>query len=121
MPEIIRKGKLVSDNEDNYHNSKSAVKYAYIEGTTGIYDKPYKIKISVRKSLQKNKFWVHQISVAEKKNAAFDLPAGENSKTGYRAESDNERVSQSGDNVKNLVYDYSADDRIREPKAGVYR
>ena len=117
VPEIIIDGKLVTDDEENYHNPQSTVKYAYIEGETEVYGVPYKVKISVRKSLQKNKFWVHQISVAEKKNVAFDLPAGEISKTGYRAESDNDRLSQSGANVKKLVYDTAIIDTIREQEA----
>lgn len=65
-PDIIENGTLTFDNEKNYHNDNSNVKYAYIEGRTILNGKPDTIFITVRKSLQKNKFRVHNIYANEK-------------------------------------------------------
>ena len=57
------------------------------------------MKISVRKSLQKNKFWVHHIYI--NKNNTIDYPAGdENSKTGLLVNSDSDMITQDNNNVK---------------------
>lgn len=71
VPDIIENGTLTFDNEKNYHNDNSNVKYAYIEGQTILNGKPVAIRITVRKSLQKNKFWVHNIYTNEKKHYRF--------------------------------------------------
>ena len=82
-----------------YHNPNSYVQYAYIEDHTQVNGKSYQVKIAVRKSLQKNKFWVHQIYVDKK--STNDRPAGENfSKTGLLAVGDENNIAQNTDDVK---------------------
>lgn len=99
VPDIIENGTLTFDNEKNYHNDNSNVKYAYIEGQTILNGKPVAIRITVRKSLQKNKFWVHNIYTNEKNTT--DLSAGESfSKTDYLTDSDDGMLTQDLSNVK---------------------
>ena len=70
LPDIIRTAKLTEDNVPNKHKVKSDVKYAYLENeivvSEGESEIPYRVTVSIRKSPQKNKFWIHEIR-AEKK------------------------------------------------------
>ena len=56
IPELIENGKLILDDEKNYHRNNSSIKYAYIVCETKINGKNANIKITVRKSPQNNKF-----------------------------------------------------------------
>ncbi len=68
IDEAIEKGKLVKDDVANEHDSKDFNKrFAYIEYQTVIDGSPVVLKLSIKKSQQKNKFWVHSIYV--QKNA----------------------------------------------------
>ena len=53
LPDIIKRGKLLTDNVENVHNPNSAVKYAYTESTAIIDGHPITINIDVRKSPEK--------------------------------------------------------------------
>ncbi len=66
LPKIIENGRLINDNVDNYHNEESSVKFAYIESEVKIDGQNIAVKIDIKKSPQKNKFWVHSIDVKEK-------------------------------------------------------
>ncbi len=115
VPDIIENGTLTFDNEKNYHNDNSNVKYAYIEGQTILNGKPVAIRITVRKSLQKNKFWVHNIYTNEKNTT--DLSAGESfSKTDYLTDSDDGMLTQDLSNVKfsKDVEDYDMESLIKQ-------
>ncbi len=65
LPDIIKRGKLLTDNVENVHNPNSAVKYAYTESTAIIDGHPITINIDVRKSPDKI-FWVHKVDFAQK-------------------------------------------------------
>ncbi len=117
VPDIIENGTLTFDNEKNYHNDNSNVKYAYIESQTILNGKPVTIRITVRKSLQKNKFWVHNIYTNEKNTT--DLSAGESfSKTDYLTDSDDDMLTQDLSNVKfsKDVEDYDINSLIKQNK-----
>ncbi len=66
LPQIIENGKLISDNVGNYHNADSSVKFAYIEADVQVDGRSMSVKIDIKKSPQKNKFWVHSIDIKEK-------------------------------------------------------
>lgn len=111
IPQIINEGVLISDDNENYHDNSSNLKYAYIESNVNINEKTYTVKISVRKSLQKNKFWVHHIYI--NKNTTIDYPVGDNtSKTGLLVNSDNSKLSQNSSNVK---HSKDVEDYVMEP------
>lgn len=61
LPEIIRKGKLIEDEVENVHGDNS--KFAYFITTVRINDSNFDVKVSVRKSLQTNKFWIHNVII----------------------------------------------------------
>ena len=64
IPQIIETGKLLSDKAKNIHfKNKEDVMYAYIEKNILINRHPATVLIAVRKTPQKNKFWVHQIDI----------------------------------------------------------
>lgn len=99
ITDVIENGTLIFDNDKNYHSDKSNIKYAYIEDQIHLNGKPFIIRVTVRKSLQKNKFWVHNIYTNEKNTT--DLSAGENiSKTDYLTDSDSSMLTQDLSNVK---------------------
>ena len=110
ITDVIENGTLVLDNDKNYHNDKSNVKYAYIENQINLNGKLVTIRVTVRKSLQKNKFWVHNIYTNEKNT--INLSAGDNiSKTDYLTDSDNDMLTQDLSNVK-FTKDYNGDNDI---------
>lgn len=61
LPDIIKKAVVKEDNASNYHNTNSGINYAYLEVSVVIDGKPNRVKIDIKKSRQKNKFWVHSI------------------------------------------------------------
>lgn len=62
LPEIIRYGKLVIDNAPNMHKGVETNKtFAYIEHSIDEEGKTITLRLDIKKSPQKNKFWVHKI------------------------------------------------------------
>ena len=100
LPQIIQNGRLAADNVSNYHGNASSVKFAYIEGFANNGESPVSVKITIKKSPQKNKFWLHQVDLQKKSQG---LPAGvKNSKTGYNGALDENSIAQENDNVKGV-------------------
>ncbi len=61
LPEIIKNGTLIEDNVLNSHNNSSNVSFSYIEHEIDVDGTPVTIKVSVKKTPQKNKLWVHSV------------------------------------------------------------
>lgn len=97
LPDIIKRGKLLTDNVENVHNPNSAVKYAYIESTAIIDGHPITINIDVRKSPDKNIFWVHKVDFAQKNNG---VPSQEKSLDMGFSYSVSDSIPQNNSNVK---------------------
>lgn len=72
LPEIIKNSKLVDNDVNNYHSDNSSTKFAYIQSTIDVDGNDVSVQIDIKKSPQKNKFWVHRVYVLEKAN---ELPA----------------------------------------------
>ena len=53
LPEIIKNGKLIADDVDNYHNKSSVTRFAYIESEIEVDGKDVSVKIDIKKSPQK--------------------------------------------------------------------
>ena len=99
IPALIKKGTLIDDNVENTHKPKSNVKYAYIENNVLINGKPATIKIAIRKSPRKNKFWVHTIDI--KNTDGSLLTRTENgSEVSYQTSVDEDSVPQDEKIVK---------------------
>lgn len=69
LPSLIRNSQLVEDDVKNRHSNNSSVKYAYLETSAEIDGVEYPVSITVRKSPQKNKFWIHEVRVNEKEQS----------------------------------------------------
>ena len=70
LPTLIEKAKLKEDSALNIHNPNSKLKYAYLTQDITIHDgqnnHKYTLTIAIRKSQQKNKFWIHEIRTTKK-------------------------------------------------------
>ena len=70
LPKLIETARLDNDNVPNYHNISSKLKYAYFSKDVMMKnedgEKEYTVTISVRKSPQKNLFWIHKVMATEK-------------------------------------------------------
>ena len=98
LPQIIENGKLISDNVDNYHNEESSVKFAYIESDIQVDGQSVTVKIDIKKSPQKNKFWVHSVDIKEKVDG---IPANDSTslERGYSPTNSAKSISYTEDNV----------------------
>lgn len=59
LPEIIKRGKLIEDNIENTHGENSL--YAYFETPVEINGGNYKVRVNIRKTIETNKFWIHNV------------------------------------------------------------
>ena len=78
LPKVIRHGHIVADNVANKYSNSENKKFAYIEYTTEVDGKELVVRIAIKKSPQKNKFWVHSIYTIEN---ASNSPASTNNGT----------------------------------------
>jgi hypothetical protein len=65
LPDAIKYGHVIADNVKNIHNNGDNKKFAYIEYPTVVDGKGVTLKLAIKKSPQKNKFWVHSIYTIE--------------------------------------------------------
>lgn len=61
LPDIIKNADVEEPNADNYHDPNLGTNYTCLEMSVIIDGKPNRVKIDIKKSRQKNKFWVHSI------------------------------------------------------------
>ena len=108
IPELIENGKLILDDEKNYHRNNTSIKYAYIVCETKINGKNANIKITVRKSRQNNKFWVHHIYI-EKGTERTSAGTSKSSKTAFIPFGATNSISENRNNV-NTKNDESSND-----------
>jgi len=59
LPEIIKRGELIEDNIENTHGENSL--YAYFETPVEINGGNYKVRVNIRKTIETNKFWIHNV------------------------------------------------------------
>ena len=84
LPEIIENGELYEDNVSDEHKNSPNKKFAYIQFEIDIDGKQVLVKIDIKKSPRKNKFWVHRVDI---KAEANDSPTITN------------KVMRQGDNI----------------------
>ncbi len=69
LPQIIRDAVLIADRVPSSHSKNDPnKKFAYLRGTAAVDGIPVELKISVKQSPQKNKFWVHTVYLSVKEN-----------------------------------------------------
>lgn len=106
VPDIIKKGHIVADNVSNSHKNDSSLKYTYIESDVVIDEILVKVKLSIRKSSQKNKFWVHHVYI-EKGAGSTSAVNSKVHKTAHTSSSTEDRIAQNDPSVKNESESYS--------------
>ncbi len=109
LPKLIKTAEIKQDNVRNTHNSSSEVMYAYLSNDVTIEDdlgmSEYAITITIRKSPQKNKFWIHEVRATKKESR---LSSGEemNSQQEYnKTETLEGSVPQNSDSVNKKFSD----------------
>lgn len=60
LPDIIENGKMVNPDEMNYHDANGD-RFAYIESDAVIDGVKYGVRVSVKKKVGSNVFWIHQV------------------------------------------------------------
>lgn len=99
LPEIIQRGQLIADDVNNIHNNGNNKKFAYIEYPLTVDEKNIVVKIAIKKSPQKNKFWVHSIYTTEN---ASSSPAStqKGTEAGHITADNNNIIPQTAEFVK---------------------
>ena len=72
LPELIKKAQLVEGDVKNLHGKNKTSMFDYLETSTEINGVPCKIKIDIKKSEVKNKFWMHRVEIKNEQN--LNLP-----------------------------------------------
>ena len=66
MPNAIKYGRLLKNNVPNNHGTNKRTRFAYFLYDTTIDGNEISIKLTIRKSKQKNKIWVHGFDAIKK-------------------------------------------------------
>ncbi len=108
LPNVIKHGHMVADDVANKYANSENKKFAYIEYATEVDGKEIMVRIAIKKTPQKNKFWVHSIYTIEN---VSDSPASTNHGTeaGHITADTGRIVTQESDSVKM----YSGNDDLR--------
>ena len=64
LPEVVRKAHLLQDDVMNFHGDSS--RYAYFVLQAELNNLEVSVRIVVKKTSAKNKFWLHMIDINEK-------------------------------------------------------
>ena len=105
LPEIIASAELDTDSVSDIHNQNSDLKYAYLKSDATVDGTRYEVTVTVRKSRQKNKFWVHEVR-AEKKKQGLSSSGDVNPDQEYnKALVSEDRVTQPEGSVKEKLSD----------------
>lgn len=99
LPEIIEDGVLTADDQPNEHNPGSGLRYAYIRCDIEVDGDPMTVSVDIRKSRQKNKFWIHEVRVS-RKNPDLSADAANAGKASSEGGVYNGSVADDGETVK---------------------
>lgn len=97
---MIKSGQIISEDVPNQYNPNSIVRYAYIQATTIVDEEPVTVRIDIRKSPEKNRFWVHKIDFFEKNNGVPNQTDMSDMGSNYSADY---KIPQTVKNVKNSL------------------
>ena len=61
IPDALKYGTVIADDIENMYNDGNNKTFAYIEYPTKVNGKDVVLKLAIKKSSQKNKFWVHSL------------------------------------------------------------
>ena len=75
LPEIIKQGSILEDNVENKHKTEEYM-FAYIMSNVVIDNEEYKVRISIKKKVASNLFWIHHIDYMKKDFVLLDPSRG---------------------------------------------
>lgn len=67
LPTIIENAKIINDAVKNLHQNGENKTFIYLEGQADVNGKVVDVRIDLKQSVQKTKFWMHYVDVAETK------------------------------------------------------
>ena len=108
LPNAIQNGTLIIDNAVNMYDPQRETKYAYLLYDTNIDGNEITIKITIRKTKQKNKFWVHGYEAI--KNVSDHSGGSQRSSNPDYNIADNGSIPQSAANVNPNSENFSEND-----------
>ena len=116
LPEIIQQGHMIISDASNMHGGTATNKtFAYIEHTLEEDGKLITVKLDIKKSPQKNKFWVHK---AIDVKSVSGLPASTDTGTeaGQSTTDTNDRITHTESEVKEKLSerDYPIDSVVEK-------
>lgn len=100
IPEVIKNGKVITEDEVNYHSKYNGTSYSYIEGDIATSFGDFTLKLAIRKSRQKNKFWVHYVYINNKNISNNSAETQKDLETDYHITDVNDNVPQKMQSVK---------------------
>lgn len=75
LPEIIKQGSILEDNVENIHKTEDYL-FAYIMSNVVIDNEEYRVRISIKKKVASNLFWIHHIDYMKKDFVLLDPSRG---------------------------------------------
>lgn len=66
LPILLKEAVSIENDAENYHGEKFNTKYAYLKNEICIDNKIYTVVFDIRKSAQKNKFWMHRVIIKKR-------------------------------------------------------
>ena len=104
LPSLIERSKLDDDRVPNYHNADSVLKYAYFSSDITVEKgTPCTVTITVRKSPQKNKFWLHEIRAIKKEQGLSSSEVIDPQQEYNKTLAPDDIISQPSDSVKSAA------------------
>lgn len=119
IPSIIESANVIAENEKNIHNNGENKTFTYLSGTATIEGKSVPVRITLKISKEKNKFWVHHVEVTKNADDIFQLGAKNASPTNSKLSSAEESITQPKPIVKKQMKkssdSYSYESLISKP------
>ena len=94
IPNIIENANVIVENEKNKHDNGKNKTFTYLRGTATIEGKYVPVRITLKISKEKNKFWVHHVDVTKNTDDIFGLGAKNASPTDSKLSSAEDIVPQ---------------------------
>ena len=100
IPSIIESANVIAENEKNRHNNGENKAFTYLSGTATIEGKSVPVRVTLKISKEKNKFWVHNVDVTKNTDDIFQLGAKNANPTNSKLSSAEGIIAQDTDSVK---------------------
>lgn len=95
LPEIIQNGMLKEDNVANLHGENEL--FAYINSQAIVDGEEYGVRVSIKKKIGANLFWIHNIDCDKKSPELLNLRA--QGRGNYETQNSEDSIQQSGEKV----------------------